>query len=168
MRRLGLVGVVAGVVATSVVFWLLFFIVGLPLFPNLYPEGVIPTGFAWYIHVVVATIPPLVSLLLTFFLGGLAAGGVASASPGPNGAVSAALTAFGGFTWFVAPLVPSMWEPISNPGEVYTVSENLGNLLTLTTMFCAVLPLVVLAGYVGACVMGRVAGAPGGQRREGS
>lgn len=147
-----LVGVVAGIVATSVAFWLLFFVVGLPLFQNLYPEGMIPTGFAWYAHVVLATISPLISLLLTFFLGGLAAGGVTSASPGPNGVAGAALTAFGGFTWFVAPLVPSMWEPISNPGEVYTVSENLGKFLTLTIMFCAVFPFVVLVGYLGARV----------------
>ena len=93
-----LLGVVAGIVATSVAFWLLFFIVGLPLFPNLHPEGAIPTGFAWWVHVAVATTPPLVSLLLTFFLGGLAAGGAASASPGPNGVVGAALIAFGGFS----------------------------------------------------------------------
>ncbi|HEX6708719.1 MAG TPA: hypothetical protein VF068_00180 [Rubrobacter sp.] len=83
---------------------------------------------------------------------------MAAASPGPNGAVSAALTAIGAFAWLVAPLVPSMWEPISNPGKVYTVSENLGTLIALTTMFCAVLPLVVLSGYLGAragaCVMG--------------
>ena len=163
LRRLRLVGVVAGIVATSVMFWLFFFIVRLPLFPNLYPEGAIPTGFAWWVHVVAATIPPLISLLLTFFLGGLVVGGVTSASPGTNGVAGAALIAFGGFLWFVAPLVPSLWEPISNPGEVYTVSENLGNLLTLTTVFCAVLPTVVLAGYLGARLGGRLRTAPRGR-----
>lgn len=156
MRRLRLVGVVAGIVATYVANRLLSLIVRVPFFPNLYPEGVIPTGFAWYVHVASATIPSLMVLFSTFFLGGMASGGVASASPGTNGAVGAALIAFGVFIWTVAPLVPSMWEPISNPGEVYTVSENLGNLLTLTIMFCAVLPLVVLAGYLGARLGGRL------------
>jgi hypothetical protein len=70
LRRLRLVGIFAGIVATSAAFWLLSLVVGLPLFPNLYPEGVIPTGFAWYVHAALATIPPLLSLLLTFFLGG--------------------------------------------------------------------------------------------------
>jgi hypothetical protein len=156
LRRLRLVGIFAGIVATSAAFWLLFLVVGLPLFPNLYPEGVIPTGFAWYVHAALATIPPLLSLLLTFFHGGLVAGGVTSASPGLNGMAGAALMAFGGFIWFVAPLVPSMWEPISNPGEVYTVSDNVGTLLTLTAMFCAVLPFLVLAGYLGARLGGRL------------
>jgi hypothetical protein len=163
LRRLGLVSVVAGVVATSVAFWLIRVVVGLPLFPNLYPEGAIPTGFAWYIHVVLFTFPPLASLLLSFFLGGLAAGGVASATPGSNGAVSAALTGFGGFTWFVMPLLPLLWEPSGNHGEVYVLNEGLGTLIAASVTFCAVLPLVVLSGYlgarVGACVMGRVAGA---------
>lgn len=151
-----LVGVIAGIVTTSAAFWLLFVVVGLPFFPNLYPEGAIPTGFAWYVHVVSATIPPVFSLLLTFFLGGLVAGGVTSASPGPNGAAGAALLASGSFIWFVAPLVPSMWEPVSNPGEAFTISDNLGNLLVLTIMFCAVLPFVVLAGYLGARLGGRL------------
>jgi hypothetical protein len=49
-----------------------------------------------------------------------------------------------------------MWEPISNPGEVYTVSDNVGTLLTLIAMFCAVLPFVVLAGFLGARLGGRL------------
>ena len=149
-RHLGLVGVVAGIVTTSTAFWLLFVVGGLPFFPNLYPEGALPTGFAWYVHVIWAIIPPLFSLLLTFFLGGLVTGGVTSASPGPNGAVGAALLASGSFIWFVAPIVPSMWEPISNPGEAFTGTDNLGNLFELTIMFYTVLPFIVLAGYLGA------------------
>jgi hypothetical protein len=43
---------ILSIMATCVAFWLLFFVVGLPLFPNLYPEGAIPTGLAWYVHVV--------------------------------------------------------------------------------------------------------------------
>ena len=156
MRRVRLVSIIVGVVATCAVFWLLFLVVGLPLFPNLYPEGAIPTGFAWYVHVVRATLPPLGSLLLTFFLGGLASGGMASSSPGLNGASSVAVAAFGGFAWFVGPLVPWIWEPISNPGEVFTRSENVGNLIVLSVVFCAVLPFVILAGYLGGRLGGRL------------
>ena len=66
--------------------------------------------------------------------------------------------------WFVAALVPSIWEPINNPGEIYTVSDNLGNLLTLTAMFCAVLPFVVLAGYLGAKLGGCLRNGPRDRR----
>ena len=47
-------------------------------------------------------------------------------------------------------MVRWIWEPISNPGEVYTRSENLGDLLMLSAIFCAVIPLVALASYLGA------------------
>ncbi len=67
-----------------------------------------------------------------------------------NGAVSAALTALGGFAWFLGSVVRWIWEPISNPGEVYTRSENLGDLLALSAIFCAVLPFVALVRYLGA------------------
>jgi hypothetical protein len=150
------VGVVAGIVATCVAFWLLFFVIRLPLFPNLYPEGVIPTGFAWYVHVVRATIPSVLSLLLTFFLGGLAAGVAGPAFSGRNGALGAAITAIGAFAWFVAPLVPSMWEPMSDHVEVYVLNEGLGTLIALTIMFCVVLPFIILAGYLGARFGGRL------------
>jgi hypothetical protein len=64
--------------------------------------------------------------------------------------VSAALTAFGGFAWFVGPVVPWIWEPINNPGEPYSRSENLDDVLVLGAIFCAALPLVVLASYLNA------------------
>jgi hypothetical protein len=154
LRRIWWVGIGTGVVATCVAFWLLFFVVSLPLFPNLYPEGVeLPTGLAWYVHVLSATLPPLASWLLTFAVGGLVAGVLVSAFSGLNGALSAAVTALGGFAWFVGPAIastiPWIWEPISNPGEVYTRAEALGELIEVSVVFCAVLPLFVMAGYVG-------------------
>ncbi len=154
LGRIRWVSLVVGVMATSAAFWLLL-VFGLPILPGLYPEGAIPTGLAWYVHLVRATAPPLTFLLLTFFLGGLAAGRAASTSPGLNGAVGAAITAFGGFAWFVGPLVPWIRVPISNPGEVFTRSDNVGNLITLSVVFCAVLPFVVLAGYLGGRLGGR-------------
>lgn len=138
-------------VATCVVLWLLFFVVDLPLFPNLYPEGAIPTGIAWYAHVVRATLPPL-----TLFLGGLISGVVAPGFRGLNGAVSAAVPALGAFAWFVGPLVPWTWEPIINPDEAYTRVENLGNLLEVSVVFCAVFSFVILAGYLGERLGGRL------------
>lgn len=156
MKRIRWASIIVGVVATSATFWLLFLVVGLPLFPNLYPEGAIPTGTAWYVHVVRATLPPLASLLLTFFLGGLVSGGVTSVSWEFYGALSVAVTAFGGFAWFVGPLVPWIWEPISNPGEVFTWSDNVGNLIVLSVMFCAVFPFIVFAGYLGGRLGGRL------------
>lgn len=109
MRCIRLMGIVVGVVATCAVFWLIFLVLDLPLFPVLYPAGVgLPTGLAWYAHVVRATLPPLASWLLVFFAGGLVVGGVVSAFPGLNGAVSAAVTMFGGFAWFVGPVMLSV------------------------------------------------------------
>lgn len=154
MWRIRWLGVVVGVAATCVAFWLLFFVVGLPLLPNFYPEGVeLPTGLAWYVHVVSATLPSLASWLLAFVVGGLVVGVVVSGFAGMNGALSAAATAFGGFAWFVGPAIastiPWLWEPISNPGEVYTRADTLSTLIEISVVFCVVFPLLVLAGYVG-------------------
>ncbi len=52
--------------------------------------------------------------------------------------------------WFVGPVVRWIWEPISNPGEHYSRSENLNDVLVLSAIFCATLPLVVLASYLNA------------------
>ncbi len=154
MRRIRLMGIIVGAAATCAVFWLVFRVLGLPLFPVLYPEGVgLPTGLAWYAHVVRATLPPLASWLLVFFVGGLVAGGVVSAFPGLNGAASAAVTMLGGFAFFVGPVmlsvVPRIWEPISNPGEAYTRADTLSKLLEVSVVFGVVFLFVVLAGYAG-------------------
>ena len=45
------------------------------------------------------------------------------------------------------PLVPWIWGPISNPGEVYTRSENVGNLIVVSVVFCGILPFIALAGF---------------------
>jgi hypothetical protein len=95
-------------------------------------------------------------VLLAFFLGGLLVGGVVTAFPGLNGAVSSAIAALGGFAWYTGPLVPWIWETISNPGAVYTRSENLNNLLELSVVFCVALPFAVLAGYLGGKLGGRL------------
>lgn len=152
--RIQWLGVFGGIMATCVAFWLLFFVVGLPLLPTLDPEGVeLPTGLAWFAHVVSATLPPLASWLLVFAMGGLVVGVIVPAFPGLNAALSAATTLFGGFAWFVGPAVvstvPWLWQPISNPGEVYTRADTISKLLEISVVFCAVFPLIVLAGYLG-------------------
>lgn len=80
-------------------------------------------------------------------------GMLVSAFSGLNGALSAAVTALGGFAFWVGPVIPPVitwiWETISNPGEVYTRADTLSKLVELSAVFCAVLPLFVLAGYVG-------------------
>ena len=152
--RIRWLGVVVGVAATCVAFWMLFFAMGLPLLPTYLSEGVeLPTGLAWYAHVVSVTVPPLASWLLAFALGGLVVGVVVPAFSGLNGALGAATTLFGGFAWFVGPAlvsaVPWLWEPVSNPGEIYTRADTLSKLIEISVVFCAVFPLIVLAGYVG-------------------
>ncbi len=69
--------------------------------------------------------------LLAPFPGGLLGGRVTAASSGTNAATGAAVAAFGIFAWSVGSfLVPWIWEPISNPGEAYTRSDNVNNLLS--------------------------------------
>ena len=52
--------------------------------------------------------------------------------------------------------MPWIWEPISNPGEDYTRSENLGNLLELSVVFCVVSPFAALAGFLSGRSGGRL------------
>lgn len=154
--RLELVGVLVGVAATALAFWLLFFVGSSVIFPNPYPEGAMPVDRARYVQVVLDALLLLVPLLLTFFLGGLAAGMMVSAFPGQHGGLVTALTSFGGFAWFVRPLLPLLWEPGGQHGEVYVLNEGLGTLIVLSATFCGLLPFVVIAGYAGGRVGGRL------------
>lgn len=91
----------------------------------------------------------LIAVLLAPFLGGLLVGRVVDAFAGTTAAISAAVAAVGLFAWFFGPLVPWIWEPISNLGEAYTRSDNIDNLIIVSVVFCAILPFVMLAGYLG-------------------
>ena len=157
--RSGLAGVFVGLAATALAFWLLFFVGGPAIFPYLYPEGATPVGAASYVQIVLAALLLLASLLATFFLGGLAAGAVTPVSPGRNGVLGAFLSAFGGFAWFAWPLLPLLWEPAGAHAEVYVLNEGLGTLVAAVTVFCALLPFAVVAGYLG--------GKAGGGLRDG-
>jgi hypothetical protein len=98
----------------------------------------------------------LAAVLLAPFLGGLLVGRVIAASPGTNAAVGAAVAAVGVFAWFVGPVVPWIWEPISNPGEAYTRSDNVNNLIVVSAVFCGIVPFIILAGYLGGRLGGRL------------
>lgn len=91
---------------------------------------------------------PLACLLLACFAGGLVAGRLAPDSPGLNGASGTAFGSLGGFVWS---LVPRVFVRPSNPGEVFTRSDNVGTLVFLTAVFC-----VALGGFLG----GRLGGRP--------
>ena len=155
MGRIRWVGVLCGGVATFAAFFLLFVVLGSRVFVPLYPEGALPTGLAWYLHLAVATLLPLTFLLAAFFAGSIVVGRLVATSPGLNGSVCAALVSGGGFACLAGPLIPWVWRPISNPGEVYTRSENLGNLIEVSVVFCGAFPLIVLAGYLGGRFGGR-------------
>lgn len=137
-------------------------LMGPVVYPTLYPDGATPIGDARYIHVALAVLLPLGSLLLAFVLGGLAAGGVVATFPGKSSALGATLTAFGGLAWFAG---PSLWEPNRGHNEVYVLNEGPGALISVGAAFCVLLPFVVVAGYVG----GRVGGSlRNGLRRRGA
>jgi hypothetical protein len=95
-------------------------------------------------------------LPLAFFLGGLPVGVMARSYHGLNGVLSSTFVVVVGFVWLLATFLPGLLNPISNPGEVYTRSENLQMLLIYATAFGAVSPFGLLAGYLGGRLGGRL------------
>jgi hypothetical protein len=130
------------------------------LIPPDFPEGAVPTGFEWYRFVILGALRVLLSLFGIFFLGSILTGAVVSAFPGLNGVLSAAATHLGTFVWYAGGLVPWLFVTPSNPGEAYTRDENVGTLLVVAVAFCAVFPIVVLAGYLGGRLGWRLRGGP--------
>lgn len=155
MRHPRLVSVTVGAAITLLLLFLIL-VFGSRFFPNPMPEGVLLAGPAHWLRVAASALVPLACLLFAGFVGGLVAGKFVRDSPGFNGALGTALGFFGGFLWFTWGLVPWVFVKPSNPGEVFTRSDNVGTLIFLTTVFCAVLPLVALGGFFG----GRLGGRP--------
>ena len=154
MRRLRLPSVIAGATITVLLLFLIL-VFGARFFPNPAPEGVLLVGPAHQLRVAASVLVPLACLLLACFAGSFVAGRLTPDSPGVNGALETALGCLGGFVWFVWGLVPWVFVKPSNPGEVFTRSDNVGILFFLTTVFCAVLPLIALAGFFGGRLGGR-------------
>lgn len=162
MGRIRWVAMVAGIaVAGPLAFLftiLVFSVVDSRLYGAFIAEGAGTTAREQTLFDVFSGASHLVAVLLAFFLGGLLAGRIASSFPGSNGAVSAGLGAAAVFAYVVGPLIPWIWEPISNPGEAYTRSDNLNSLLEFGVVFCVALPFVVLSGYLGGLLGGRLRG----------
>ncbi len=106
-------------------------------------------GFERYRFIILGALRVLLSLFAIFFLGSVVTGAVVSAYPGLNGVVSAVATQMGTFLWYAGGLIPWIFVAPTNPGEAYTRDENVGTLLLVAVAFCAVFPVVVLAGYLG-------------------
>jgi predicted permease len=147
-------GIVGATITVLVLFLILVF--GSRFFPNPAPEGVLLVGPAHQLCVAASVLVPVAYLLLACFAGGLAAGRLVPDSPGANGALGPTLGFLGGFVWFVWSLVPWVFVKPSNPGEVFTRSDNVGTLIFLTAAFCTALPFVALGGFFG----GRLGGRP--------
>lgn len=90
---------------------------------------------------------------------------------GPRfGAMGAVLAASCGFAWFVWPMLPLLWEPNGVHSEVYMLNEGLGTLVAAGAAFCALLPFVAVAGYLGsrmgACLCDRLRRLTAGRSAE--
>ena len=124
MVRIRWTGTVAGIAAAVPLAFLFTFLVFSAVDSRLYKvfiaEGAGTTAREQALFNALSGASHLVVVLLAFFLGGLLAGRIASSFPGSNGAASAGLGAAAIFAYVVVPLVPWIWEPISNGGEVYT------------------------------------------------
>lgn len=164
MGRIRWVAMVAGVAVAgplAFVFTILVFsVVDSRLYNAFIAEGAGTTAREQTLYNVFSGASHLVAVLLAFLLGGLLTGRIASAFPGSNGAMSAGLGAAAVVAYVAGPLIPWIWEPISNPGEAYTRSDNLNSLLELGVLFCVALPLVLLSGYLGGLLGGRMRGRP--------
>lgn len=155
MGRLRLPGIIAGAAVTLLLLFLIL-VFGSRYFPNPAPEGVLLVGPAHWLRVAASVLVPLACLVFACVVGGAVAGRLARGFPGLNGASGAVLGVFGGFLWFVWGLIPWVFVRPSNPGEVFTRSDNVGTLLFLTMALCVALPFVALGGLVG----GRRGGRP--------
>lgn len=166
LRSVSWLGVVTGAVVAALLADLLADVVALPMSSHLYEifESEAPgdvtvfTSRAWYAYEALSALISLSCLMLAFCVGGFVAGTMAFSLPGVHGAVAAAATAIIGFLWIVWGLLPWAFIQSSNPGDLYTRSENLGNLMVLVAVFCVVFPLAVLTGYLGGKLGGRLRG----------
>ncbi len=163
LRNVGFVGVAVGVAVTTLLVLLLETIVLPPINLYLYDLSAVEraggavsfTGGAWNTYMVLSTSLMLGALPVSFLLGGVSAGMVARSRPGISGLASAVVVVALGFALLLATALPWLMEPISNPGDVYTRSENLQMLFLWGTAFCAVSPFALLVGYLGGRVGGR-------------
>lgn len=162
MERIRWTGTAAGIAAAvplALLFtFLVFSAVDLRLYEVLIAEGSGTTAREQALFDALSGASHLAAVLLAFFLGGLLAGRIVPSFSGLNGAVSAGLGAAAIFAYVVGPSVPWIWEPISNPGEVYTRAENLNSLMVFGVVFCVVLPFIVISGYLGGLLGGRIRG----------
>ena len=163
LRNVRVADVAAGVVVTTLLIMLLETLVLPPINLYLYDLFAVEraggavsfTGRAWNSYMVLSTSLMLGALPVSFFVGGVSAGVMARSRPGFSGLASAIAVVVIGFVWLLATALPGLMDPISNPGEVYTRSENLQMLFLWGTAFCAVSPFALLAGYLGGKVGGR-------------
>jgi len=166
LRNVGVRGVAVGTAVTVLLTLLLETIVLPPVNLYLYDLFAVErgggavsfSGRAWNTYTVLSTALMLRALPVSFLLGGVSAGVTARSHPGVNGLASAMVVVALGFAWLLATALPVLIDPISNPGEVYTKSENLQMLFLWGTAFCIVSPLALLVGYLGGRVGGRRSG----------
>ena len=162
MSRIGWLGVIAGVAVTIALALALTYFVGSVIDPYLYslftvekPGGVTSfTGRAWNNYMMLSSAVYLAVLPVAVFVGGLVVGRVVRSAPELNGVMSALVVMVAVLVWFVATVLPTVLDLISDPR-----SEDLGNLFALVVAFCVDFPLVVLASYVGGRLGGYLRGA---------
>ena len=152
MSRIGWLGVMAGVAVTIPLVLALTILVGSVIDPYLYdlfavekPGGVTSfTGKSWNNYMMLSSAFYLAVLPVAVFVGGFVVGRMVRSAPGLNGVVSALVVMVVGLVWFLATVLPTVLDLISDPR-----SEDLGNLFVLVVAFCVDFPLVALASYVG-------------------
>lgn len=160
LREIRCLGVILGVAASLLLAYLLtafvFLVIDAYLYDTFIAEGTGVTAREDAFYSWLSNLSHLSALILAFFLSSVLVGRIVLASPELNGAMSAATATLIGFVLLVGPVVRWIWEPISNPGEAYTRSDNLNTLVFLALVFCVLLPFITLAGCLGGWLGGRL------------
>ena len=125
--------IILGVAVSLLLVYLLntfvFLVIDSHLYDTYIAEGIGVTAREDALYNWLSNLSHLSALILAFFLSSILVGRTISAFPELNGAVSAATAAVLGLVWLVGPVVRWIWEPINDPGEAYTRSDNLNTVI---------------------------------------
>lgn len=95
------------------------------------------------------------AVFLALLVGGSVAGRLAATHAGLNGIVVGIVLVAVPLVWLLGSLAFVFLEPITNPGDVYTQSENLRMLGVALVVYCVVSPVFILASFLGGRIGGR-------------
>lgn len=165
MNRFHWTGVMLGVVTVGVLAGVLLAFVGLVLGPQLSVlTGTEPINGVTSVTVteeriygLLVSVSVILAVLLSFFVGGLIAGRFALSYAGFNGAATGIIVAVVPLLWLLISIA-SVLGLVGGGGDIQGRSENLGMLGAAIVVYFILSPVVVLVGFWGGRIGGRLGG----------